>query len=183
MLPVPLQQQLLRVARQSIAYTLDNGREFMLRAADFSDELQQRRATFVTLTIQGQLRGCIGTLEAYRPLVEDVAGNACAAAFQDPRFAPLARPELERIVIHVSVLSPSEPMTFSSEDDLVRQLRPGIDGLIIQQGSRRSTFLPSVWEQLPDPAKFLLHLKHKAGIGSTHGDLQAWRYTTESFSE
>lgn len=183
MLPPPLQHQLLDVARRSIEHGLHHGAALAVDGADFGEALQQQRASFVTLTIDSQLRGCIGTLEAYRPLVEDVAGNAYAAAFQDPRFRPLTASEFGPLHIHVSVLSPSTPMAFSGEADLVSQLRPGIDGLIIQQGARRATFLPSVWEQLPSAAEFFMHLKQKAGIGTAGGDLQAWRYTTESFSE
>lgn len=183
MLAPALQRQLLGIARQSIEHGLRHGSALAIDPADFSAPLRQPQASFVTLTIDGQLRGCIGTLEVYRSLVEDVAGNAYAAAFQDPRFRPLGAAELAPLLIHVSVLSPSMPMTFSGEEDLLRQLRPGVDGLVIQQGSRRATFLPSVWEQLPEPTQFLLHLMQKAGIGAARGDLQAWRYTTESFSE
>lgn len=141
------------------------------------------RATFVTLEIGGALRGCIGVLEAIRPLVVDVARNAFAAAFEDPRFPRLTRAELPRLDIHISVLTPPEPMHFDSEADLLRQIRPGIDGLILEDRGRRGTFLPSVWEQLPKPDEFFEHLRHKAGLpgGYWSETLIVSRYTTESF--
>jgi AmmeMemoRadiSam system protein A len=178
---------LLRVARQAIEYGLPSaGRQKLpLDVNDFSGFLQQNRATFVTLQIAGDLRGCIGTLEAYQPLVIDVAGNAHAAAFSDPRFFPLSSPEFANIDIHVSILSPASPMTFQSEDDMISQLQPGIDGLILQEGLNKGTFLPSVWETLPDPRQFVSHLKRKAGLPQDYWSetLKVYRYTTESFSE
>ena len=176
---------LLSLARQSIAYGLREGRIMPVDEMDFGPALQQSRASFVTLTISGNLRGCIGSLEAYRPLVVDVVHNAYAAAFSDPRFPPLGPAELEALAIHISVLNPAEQMTFTSEEDLISQLRPGVDGLILAEGPMRGTFLPSVWEQLPTPAQFLQHLKLKAGLPANYWSdtLQAWRYTTTSFSE
>ncbi len=143
----------------------------------------QKRATFVTLTIGGQLRGCIGMLEACRPLAEDVANNAYAAAFEDPRFPPLTKKEFEKLEIHISVLSPPEEMLFSSEEDLLRQIRPGIDGLILQEGFRRGTFLPSVWGELPEKELFWAHLKLKAGLSAAYwaDTVRVFRYTTEYF--
>ncbi|WP_455202363.1 AmmeMemoRadiSam system protein A, partial [Kaarinaea lacus] len=139
-------QTLHDIAKASIQYTLEQGSnaqfEKTLHLDDYSPELQQQRATFVTLNINDQLRGCIGTLEAHQPLVMDVSHNARAAAFQDPRFAPLSRPEFEQLQIHISILGLPEPMTFSSEKDLIQQLQPGIDGLILTTGRHRGTFLP-----------------------------------------
>lgn len=133
----------------------------------------------------GELRGCIGSLEAYQSLVLDVNQNAFAAAFRDPRFPAVSSSEFEHLEIHISVLSPPEPMRVASEEDLLQQLRPGIDGLIIASRGRRATFLPSVWSQLAEPQQFLLHLKHKAGLPSDYWseDMEAWRYTTLSFPE
>ena len=147
--------------------------------------LQQIRATFVTLEIDGELRGCIGTLEAHQALVNDVAYNAHAAAFSDPRFFPLSEKEYPRLDIHISILTPAEPMRFSSENDLIAQLRPGVDGLILQDGNHRGTFLPSVWEQLPEAKQFFTHLKRKAGLPMDYwtDSLQVYRYTTESFGQ
>lgn len=175
------QQLLLALAKNSIEHGLKSGRPLPVKVEDYPKDLTERRATFVTLTIKGQLRGCIGMLEAVRPLVQDIADNAFSAAFRDPRFAPLSSAELDQIAIHVSILSPSAPMTFTSEADLIRQLRPHIDGLILIEGSLRGTFLPSVWESLPDPGDFLRHLKQKAGLPASYWSdtLKVYRYNTE----
>jgi uncharacterized protein len=182
-LPEHLRKILIGVALGSIHHGLAQGRPLEVRPTDYPEPLQAERATFVTLERDGGLRGCIGHLEPLQSLVADVAENAFAAAFRDPRFPPLETPELEGLELHISVLSPATPMTFSSEEDLIRQLRPGVDGLILQDGYRRGTFLPSVWEQLPDPAAFLRHLKLKAGLPQGHWSsrLQVARYETESF--
>ncbi len=176
---------LLEVARASIAHGLAHGAPLPARAADYEPALRPQRATFVTLESGGALRGCIGSLEAYQPLVEDVAQHAFDAAFEDPRFPPVTREEAPRLAVHVSVLSPREPLDIRDEEELLRLLRPGVDGLVIAQGHRRATFLPSVWDSLPEPAEFLAHLKRKAGIpsGPSREALQAWRYTTESFGD
>ena len=144
-------------------------------------ELKEERATFVTLTINGNLRGCIGMLEACRPLAEDVAENAVSAAFHDPRFSPLSVDEFENLEIHISVLSPPEEITFSSEADLLNQIRPGVDGLILQEGFQKGTFLPSVWDELPETEFFFEHLKLKAGLSAGYWSdtLRVFRYTTE----
>ncbi len=129
------------------------------------------------------MRGCIGSLEARRPLVEDIAHNAHAAAFHDPRFPPLSPAELADLTIHIAILQPAEALAFHSEAELLAQLRPGIDGLILQDGAHRATFLPAVWEGLPEPRQFLNELKRKAGLRMDYwsDSIQAWRYTTESF--
>lgn len=147
--------------------------------------LERQGATFVTLTRDGQLRGCIGSLQAHRSLREDVLANAEAAAFRDPRFEPLTFDELRAVRVEVSLLSPPEPMTFTGEAGLLAQLRPGTDGLIIEQAGRRATFLPQVWETLPEPARFLAELKRKAGLPADSGDegLRAWRYTVTKWAE
>ncbi|MEW5769904.1 MAG: AmmeMemoRadiSam system protein A [Pseudomonadota bacterium] len=142
-------------------------------------------ASFVTLTQDGQLRGCIGTLEAHRPLVEDLESNARAAAFGDTRFAPLEEAELARTRVEVSLLSPPQAMQFRDEADALAQLRPGVDGVILEAGWHRATFLPQVWEQLPEPAVFMAHLKRKAGLapGYWSGEIRLSRYTVEKFKE
>lgn len=175
------QQQMLTLAKRSIEHGLQTGSPLPIKLEDYPPELSERRATFVTLTINGELRGCIGMLEAVRPLVRDIAANAFAAAFRDPRFAPLSAEELEQLTIHISILSPSEPVAFTSEADLIRQLRPFVDGLILEEGALRGTFLPSVWESLPNPADFLRHLKQKAGLppGYWSDTLKIYRYSTE----
>ena len=175
------QQQLLILAKNAIQHGLTTGKTLKVDLADFPSELTVQRATFVTLQKHGQLRGCIGMLTAVRPLAEDIAENAFCAAFKDPRFPPLTAQELADLDIHLSILSPSEPMTFSSEEDLVSQIHPNIDGLILQEGHLRGTFLPSVWEQLPDPKQFLQHLKQKAGLPPNYwsNTLKIYRYATE----
>jgi AmmeMemoRadiSam system protein B/AmmeMemoRadiSam system protein A len=142
-------------------------------------------ASFVTLTRQGELRGCIGTLEAHRPLGEDVRENAVAAAFRDPRFMPLSRDEFEEIRVEVSLLSPTEPLLVTSEADALARLRPNVDGVVLEYGHYRSTFLPQVWEQLPNPAEFLAHLKRKAGLSMDFWaeQVRLSRYTVSKWKE
>lgn len=176
-------QLLLKVARDSIAHGLKHHRPLPVDPSSHPKELQAVRATFVTLERRGQLRGCIGNLKASLPLVHDVAENAFSAAFRDPRFDPMTEEELKNLDIHISVLSAPEQMSFSSEADFLKQLRPGVDGIILQEGWNRGTFLPSVWEELPNPADFLKHLKLKAGLPMNYWSdtMAAWRYTTEYF--
>lgn len=177
----PLKQQLLESARESIKKGLC-GETLTVYAADYPEPMRALRATFVTLHVDGKLHGCVGTLEARRPLVEDVVSNARSAAFQDSRFPVLTWPEFEQLEIHISILSPPEPMTFSSEADLLAQLRPRLDGLILEDGQHRATFLPSVWEQLPSPREFLRQLKLKAGLDQDYWskNIHVQRYTAES---
>lgn len=172
---------LLSRARNAIARQL--GRPVQTEASH--PALSEEGATFVTLTQAGQLRGCIGSLEAWRPLDEDVRANAQAAAFSDPRFSPLSATELDRTRVEVSLLAPAEPMQFIDEADVLRQLRPNIDGLIFECHGRRGTFLPQVWESLPDPFQFLAHLKQKAGFSSDFWspDIRLFRYTVQKWKE
>jgi hypothetical protein len=177
-------ETLLNVARQAIVYGAEHHQLLPLDLKQYLESLRQKRATFVTLHNRGELRGCIGTLEAFQPLIKDVAMHAYAAAFEDPRFYPIDIIEVPVLDIHISVLSESSPMTFDSEADLIQQLRPGKDGLILKEGSYCGTFLPSVWEELPDPKNFLKHLKLKAGLPENYWSetLTVERYTTESIS-
>ncbi|MEK7262463.1 MAG: AmmeMemoRadiSam system protein A [Pseudomonadota bacterium] len=174
-------QQLLNLARTAIQKRLQ-GESFTVPTWDYPASLRVPRASFVTLHVDAQLHGCIGTLEARRPLVEDVAHNARAAAFEDPRFPALTASEFERLHIHISVLGTPEPMQFESEEGLLRQLRPHVDGLILEAGPHRGTFLPAVWDELPVPHDFLCHLKRKAGLPADYWsrDLRVRRYTVES---
>lgn len=156
---------LLAIARHAIARALD------LPAAepDQSDpRLAEPGATFVTLTLGGELRGCIGSLNAHRPLGLDVRENALAAAFQDPRFPPVSPREWPGLGVEVSLLSRPEFMEFKSESQVLAQLRPGRDGVIFFAGCQKATFLPQVWEQLPEPRDFLAALKRKAGVAATY---------------
>lgn len=174
---------LIEVARRSIEHGLASGRPLAVTPSEYHRDLKAVRASFVTLQIHGRLRGCIGHLEAVQPLVVDVAENAFAAAFRDPRFEPLRKDEWPEVDLHLSILTTPEPLQFADEADLIRQIRPGEDGLILQDGPNRGTFLPSVWESLPDPADFLVHLKHKAGLAANHWSdrVEVYRYRTESF--
>ena len=150
-----------------------------------SKSLTAMRASFVSLKIAGRLRGCIGTLVAHQALLPDVVANAFKAGFGDPRFGPLTLEELEKLNIEVSLLSFPRIMHFENEVDLVRQIRPDTDGLILQDEGRRGLFLPSVWEGIPKAEDFVRHLKRKAGFGVDHwsGGLKVFRYTTETFGE
>ena len=147
--------------------------------------LHQPGSTFVTVTRQGELRGCIGSLQAYRPLDQDVRENARAAAFRDRRFAPLRESELAATRVEVSLLTPAEPIRFATEEDAVRQLRQGIDGVILESGRHRGTFLPQMWEHLPDPWQFMSQLKRKAGLAEDFWskDLRLYRYEIQKWSE
>lgn len=167
----------------SIEQGLHNGEAFTPELSDFEGDLAEKAATFVTLKINDELRGCIGILEPLRPLIVDVAHNAYAAAFNDRRFDPVSKDELEHLSIHISVLNTPEEMSFDSEQDLIDQLQPGKDGLIIEDDGSRATFLPSVWESVNDKTEFLNHLKQKAGLPANYwsGRLRAKRYGVESF--
>lgn len=153
-------EALLKIARGAIA------QHFGLPAEAVPElpELGEPGASFVTLTERGELRGCIGSLEARRPLGEDIRRNALAAAFHDPRFPPLDRSEFDAIRVEVSLLTPPVAMPVRDEADATAQLRPGIDGVVFSYRSARATFLPQVWESLPDPREFLAQLKRKAGL-------------------
>ena len=168
----------------SIESGLHSGSPETVNSQEFSQELRELRACFVTLKKGPSLRGCIGSLEARRRLVEDVAANAFAAANQDPRFRKLNSEELDSIDIGVSVLGPSQSLTFDSQQTLLDMLRPGQDGLILQDRNARGTFLPTVWKSLPEPKEFLDQLKVKAGLTADYwtDTIEVWRYSTESFS-
>ncbi len=176
---------LLDLAHASIRHGLDEGGALHVRPEDHPERLRVKRATFVTLNRHHRLRGCIGHLEAVQSLVEDVAENAWSAAVRDPRFPPLLPHELAGLEIHISVLTPPESLSFSDKADLLQQIRPGVDGLILKDGLARGTFLPSVWDSLPTVDEFWNHLKRKAGLPHDHWSptLEVHRYTTESFPE
>ncbi|HYM35256.1 MAG TPA: AmmeMemoRadiSam system protein A [Steroidobacteraceae bacterium] len=177
--------QLFAVARQSIELGLSELRWVAMPPTDLPAPLTERRASFVTLRIHGQLRGCCGNLMATRTMGEDVWRNAWASAFADPRFSPLEADEWVDADLHISILSPLEPVIVSSEEQLLEMLRPRVDGLVLERDESRATFLPDVWEQLPDPRDFLYHLKQKAGWPATSWSphIKVQRYTTESFGE
>ena len=174
---------LRQVAFDAVEYGIKHGKHLPVKTSRYPTPLQKPGASFVTLKLDGLLRGCIGSLEAHQPLVNDVAYNAYAAAFSDPRFPPVSNGEMENLEFHISVLSPAVAMAFDSEEDLLNQIRPGIDGLVLEEQQHRGTFLPAVWESLPDTKSFLQHLKQKAGLPQNYWSesVKVSRYTTESF--
>jgi AmmeMemoRadiSam system protein B/AmmeMemoRadiSam system protein A len=173
---------LLGLARTSVANALQAGAEAAIPDAPW---LRERRATFVTLTQDAKLRGCIGSLQPTRALGDDVVANAAAAALADRRFAPLKREDLARVEMEVSLLSVPTAVLFGDERELLASLRPGVDGLILASGDRRGTYLPQVWEQLPEPAQFIASLMQKAGIPADTRltRCQVWRYQVRKWKE
>lgn len=177
-------ERLLALARDSIQHGHGRSGPAPVPRATWPPALLAVRATFTTLTLAGELRGCCGSLEARHALAEDVWRNAWRSAYADPRFEPVDATELGRLELSISVLSLLEPVLFADERELLGRLERGVDGLVVEIGARRATFLPSVWATLPEPQRFLAELKRKAGW--TGGDLpagaRAWRYRTESFA-
>lgn len=177
---------LLEIARQSLEASVRGQKMPPLDLESMLPRLQEQGTSFVTLTINGNLRGCIGALEPYQPLVEDVREHATAAALQDYRFPNVQPEELPQIEIEVSCLTLPVPLEYDTPEDLLEKLRPGIDGVLLRDGPQRATFLPQVWEKIPDPAEFLDSLCYKMG---TSRDL--WRkkhldvsiYQVEEFHE
>ncbi len=162
----PEKRALLTLARSAIAAHLDPDRA-VIRPDPVTQSLSEKRGCFVTLHLNGSLRGCIGSIEPVKPLAEGIEENALNAAFRDPRFPPLKRSELPKVHIEISVLTPPEPLAFSDPEDLKNQLEPNVHGVILSKGWHQSTFLPQVWEQLPDTEIFLAHLCQKAGMSPT----------------
>lgn len=177
--------ELLRLARGSIEHGSLHGVPLPVDLDALPAAFAAPAATFTTLRLDEKLRGCCGTLEAVRPLGKDVAHSAFQAAYRDTRFEPVRHGEIERIHLEVSVLSPPEVMTVESESDLLERLVPGEDGLIIVEGLTRATFLPKVWETLPDPSQFLAQLKLKCGLPRNYWSdrLEFLRYHTTTYAE
>ncbi len=172
--------QLLETARAAVRHAVRTGDTMPVDITAFLPDVCVPGACFITLERAGSLRGCIGSLEAKEPLIENIADNCHGAARRDPRFPVVQEDELKDLTVSLSLLSPLAPFPFSDEADLLRQLRPGEDGLVLAASGRRGTFLPQVWEDLPRPEAFLKALKTKAGL-SADDDLTgvtAWRYTT-----
>ena len=176
---------LLRLCAQSIDYGLANGKPLNISLEEYPEALRASGASFITLKKNGNLRGCIGSAQAYRPLVVDVAENAYKSAFGDPRFPHLSADERPETEISISLLSQQSSINFSSEDELLGQLRAGVDGLVIEDGTKRALFLPSVWSQLPSRDEFLRHLKAKAGMapGYWSDTIKAWRFIAAEMSD
>lgn len=156
-------QILLRLAREALAYGVKEGKLPKFDLKSVPEKLRTPGASFVTLTVDGNLRGCIGTLTAYQPLAEDVREHAVAAALEDPRFPRVQPDELNGIRIEVSCLTAPLDLEYSSAEDLLARLRPHVDGVVLRDEYRRATFLPQVWEKIPDPADFLDQLCYKMG--------------------
>ena len=178
------EKQLLHdIAYQSIKQGLSSDHPLPVRLSDYDDSLCEKKATFITLKMHGQLRGCIGILEPLRPLVEDVAYNAFAAAYEDRRFNPVEREEIDLLSIHISILNTPEAIHFDSEQDMIAQLKPGEDGIILIAGSRKATFLPSVWESMKNKTEFIEYLKQKAGLDKHYWapDIKILRYSVDEF--
>lgn len=177
---------LLDLARKTLEERLRGDPLGPIEFEKIPPRLQTPGATFVTLTMHGALRGCIGALEAYQPLVEDVREHTLAAAFQDYRFPSVGLDELPEIEIEISRLTPPEELNYENPDDLVEQLRPFVDGVTLRDGIRRATFLPQVWEKISEPSLFLDQLCVKMG-GDSHlwrvKQLQVFTYQVESFHE
>ncbi len=175
---------LLAVAHRAVAHGTESRHPLDIRSEKFSEALEAVEAAFVSVYVDGQLRGCTGELEAYRSLVSSVVHNAHRAAFLDDRFPAIQAAELPRLRIRISVLTPQVPLEFRDENDLLRKLEPGVDGLTIRANGRQATFLPSVWDTVSVPAEFLAHLKHKAGLPLIPiPGLKAMRYQTENFGD
>lgn len=176
---------MLRLARGSIEHGLVHGKPLPVDCSELSAPLTELAATFTTLRADGELRGCCGILEAVRPLAEDVSHSAFQAAFRDPRFDPVGKHELDTVLLEVSVLSPLEAFPVRDEADLLGQLRSGMDGLVIVANGRRATFLPKVWDMLPEPHEFLAALKAKCGLRRDYWSerMEFLRYRTTSYTE
>jgi AmmeMemoRadiSam system protein A len=172
---------LLRIARESVTEALG-----LCAAGSYGEPwLHETGACFVTLMRRGDLRGCVGSVRAFRSLFDDVWSNARASAFHDSRFPPVNRQELAEISVEVSLLSAPEPLCFDGEEEALRLLRPGVDGVILEAGSCRATFLPQVWEQLPEPRDFMMHLKRKAGLAPAFWspEVEIYRYSVWKWQE
>lgn len=180
------QKTLLRLARQALEHGVRNQKLPPLDKASFTPRLYEDGASFVTLTVRGQLRGCIGALEPYQPLAEDVREHAVAAALEDPRFPPVSERELSGIEIEVSRLTRPILLDYKDANDLLSKLRPHVDGVILRDAFRRATFLPQVWEKIPDRAEFLDNLCYKMGASPDlwrKKHLEVLTYQVEEFRE
>ena len=178
-------EQLLEGARRSIRNGVERGRPAQVKLGTFTPALEAVRATFVTLELAGELRGCIGSVAPRRALVEDVVVNAFKAAFRDPRFATLTAAEAKRLAVSISVLSHPRPLVAKSEAEAIAWLEPGVDGVILEADGKRALFLPQVWTHLSKPTAFLGQLKRKAGLpaGAWPADTRLWCFRTETFSD
>jgi AmmeMemoRadiSam system protein A len=179
-------QTLLRLAREALACGVKGKKPPPLDKSLLTPALQENGASFVTLTINGNLRGCIGALEAYQPLADDVREHAVAAALEDPRFPPVMETELNKINLEVSRLTAPKELEYTDSEDLLQKLRPNVDGVILKYSFHRATFLPQVWEKIPNPAEFLDNLCYKMGARPglwRDTKMQVFIYQVEEFHE
>lgn len=177
---------LLKIAREALEKSVHGKPLPEIKLSALPASLQEDGASFVTLTIGERLRGCIGTLQAYQPLAEDVQEHAVAAALQDPRFPTVTPGEVPKISIEVSILAPEAPLSYEGPEDLLSKIRPGIDGVVLQDGFRKATFLPQVWEKISDPALFLTQLCMKMGAPGNlwqKKPLDVYVYQVQEFQE
>lgn len=176
-------ETLLTIAEHAILQGIKDRTRWQPELSGLNAALTENGASFVTLHKQGTLRGCIGSLTPIQPLALDVASNAFNAAFRDPRFPPLQQHEWTELALDLSLIGPSQELCCRNETELLAELEPGRDGLILDDGNHRATFLPSVWEQLPDSSDFVAHLKRKAGLSprAWPNSLRCYRYRVESF--
>lgn len=174
------------MAREAMEHAVRGEKLPPMREESLTPNLREQGASFVTITIHGQLRGCIGALEAYQPLADDVREHAVAAALEDPRFPPVREDELSRIQVEVSRLTRPVPLDYADANDLLSKLRPHVDGVILRDGFHRATFLPQVWEKIPNPAEFLNNLCSKMGASENlwrHKHIDVLVYQVEEFHE
>lgn len=188
MLTPQSQQFLLKLARDTVTTFLNTGKNIQIDEADLpSKKLLTRHGTFVTLTTKNdELRGCIGKIEGEEKLYQDIIDNAYSAAFRDPRFAPVDRTEIDDIKIEISILSEPQEIKFQNPDDLLSQIKPHQDGIILKKDFHTATFLPQVWDELPDKEEFLSHLSSKAGLppnGWKDQEVEFLKYQVEKFRE
>jgi len=179
-------EYLLLEARKTIQNRLSGKKSIPRETKEMPTVFNEKRGTFVTLTSRGNLRGCIGHIIPQESLIEGIRENAINAAFRDPRFSPLTRDEWEKVHVEISILTEPKPLAYTNGKDLLNKLRPGIDGVIIKKGFHQSTFLPQVWDQLPDKKAFLNHLCLKAGLAGNawgKGDLEVSTYQVQAFEE
>ena len=178
-------EYLLDLARKTIEAKLFD-KDLQEDEKNLSEKYLEKRGTFVTLTIHHNLRGCIGHIIPQETLIEGIRVNAINAAFKDPRFPPLSKDEWDRLKVEISILTEPEELEYSDSFDLLKKLRPGIDGVIIKKGYHSATFLPQVWDQLPDKREFLMHLCSKAGLDGNEwlkGELTVFIYQVQAFEE
>lgn len=178
-------RELIGLARECIDVALRTRALPHFPERNYGPALRQSRSAFVTLRTRGELRGCCGSIEASRPLAQEIWQDAWASAFRDPRFPPLSTREWPLVHLHISVLAPPQTIEVESEEELIAKLRPGLDGLVLECSGARATFLPSVWEHLRDPREFVRRLKEKAGWSEHFWSpyVRASIYAVEEFDE